>query len=104
MKGLRRLYAGIALDGSADRGVNSLPQLLVAIARVRESGISTSGSDFSTAIAAPLRDYSGKVVAAINVSVPDFTLETQGAQEQLTACLVRTAGNTSAALGWSADH
>ena len=101
---LRRLYAGIALDGSADRGVNSLPQLLVAIARVRESGISTSGSDFSTAIAAPLRDYSGKVVAAINVSVPDFTLETQGAQEQLTACLVRTAGNTSAALGWSADH
>ncbi len=101
---LRKLYAGIALDGHADTGPNSLPQLLVAVTRVRETGISISRSDFSTAIATPIKDYSGKVVAAINVSVPDYLLETPGVREHLTSCVVKNARDVSIAMGWPGDE
>ena len=97
---LRKLYSGVALDGQADSGINSLPQLLGAVARVRESGISVSGSDFSTAIATTVRDFTGNVVAAINVSAPDFMLETAGVRDHLTACLMKTARTISTDLGW----
>lgn len=100
---LHQLYSGVALDGHADDGINSLPQLLVAVARVRENGISISGSDFSTAIATPLKDYTGSVVAAINISVPDFIMKTPGVREHLTACLMKTARTISTALGWPGD-
>ncbi len=101
---LRKLYSGVALDGQADGGINSLPQLLVAVQRVRQSGISVSGSDFSTAIATPVRDYTGTIVAAINVSVPDFIIETDGVRDHLTGCLVETARTISTAMGWPGDE
>ena len=98
---LNKLYAGIALDGQIDAGFNSLPQLLVAVTRVRQTGISVSGSDFSTAIATAVRDYTGRVVAAINVSVPDMIVDAKGVRERLTACLLNRAKGISTALGWS---
>jgi DNA-binding IclR family transcriptional regulator len=101
---LRKLYSGIALDGQADDGINSLPQLLVAVARVRQTGISVSGSDFSTAIATPVRDYTGKVIAAINVSAPDFIMETPGVRDHLTDCLMKTARTISILRGWPEDE
>lgn len=100
---LRKLYAGVALDGHAGDGINSLPQLLAAVARVKKIGVSISGSDFSTAIAIPLRDYTGNIVAAINVSAPDFIMETSGVREHLTACLIKTAKTISTTLGWQKD-
>ncbi len=93
-------YSGVPLDGYANGGINSLPQLLVAVAEARRTGISVSGSDFSTAIASPVRDYTGTVVAAINVSVPDFIIETPGVRDHLIACLVKTARTISTDMGW----
>ncbi|MDX2453631.1 IclR family transcriptional regulator [Desulfosarcina sp.] len=89
---LRSHYSGVPLDGYGSGGINSLPQLLVAVAEARRTGISVSGSDFSTAMATPVRDYTGNVVAAINVSVPDFIIETSGVRDHLIACLMNTAG------------
>jgi hypothetical protein len=100
---LPELCSGVALDGQAGDGINSLPLLLVAIARVRQTGISVSGSDFSTAIAAPVRDYTGKVIAAINVSAPDFIMGTPGVRDHLTDCLMRTAQTISGGRGWPGD-
>lgn len=101
---LRKLYSGVALDGQADDGINSLPQLLVAVARIRQTGISVSGSDSSTAIAAPVKDYTGKVIAAINVSAPDFIMGTPGVRDHLTDCLIRTAQTISVGRGWPGDE
>jgi len=97
---LRKRYSGIPLDGYAGGGINSLPQLLVAVDEVRRTGISVSGSDYSTAIATPVRDYTGNVVAAINVSVPDFLMESPGVREHLTGCLMGTARTVSTGMGW----
>ena len=98
--GLRKLYSGIALDGQAGGGIHSLPQLMAMIGTARETGISVGGSDFSTAVATPIRDYTGQVIAAINVSVPDYVIETPGVREHLTACLLRSAADISAAMGF----
>ena len=97
---LRLRYSGVHLDGYASGGINSLPQLLVAVADVRRTGVSVSGSDFSTAIATPVNDYTGNVLAAINVSVPDFIIETPGVREHLIACLKKTARTISIGMGW----
>ena len=100
---LRKRYSGVPLDGYASGGINSLPQLLVAVAEIRRTGISVSGSDYSTAIATPVRDYTGNVVAAINVSAPDFIIETPGVREHLTGCLIRTGRTISTGMGWPED-
>ena len=97
---LSKLYSGVALDGQAGGGVNSLPKLMALVKEVRETGISVSGSDFSTAIAAPVRNDTGQVTAAINVSVPDYIIASPGVREQLTRCLLRSAAAISTALGW----
>lgn len=97
---LRKLYSGVALDGQTATGVTSLPQLMTLVAAARERGVSISGSDFSTAIATPIRDYTGLVMAAINVSVPDHVIETPGVREHLIACLLRTAAAIAAERGW----
>jgi DNA-binding IclR family transcriptional regulator len=97
---LRKRYSGIPLDGHAGGGINSLPQLLVAVDEVRRTGISVSRSDYSTAIATPVRDYTGNVVAAINVSAPDFLLESPGVRKHLTGCLMGTARTISTGMGW----
>jgi DNA-binding IclR family transcriptional regulator len=101
---LRKRYSGVHLDGYARCEINSLPKLLVAVADVRRTGVSVSASDFSTAIAAPVRDYTGSVVAAINVSAPDFIIETPDVREHLTACLMRTARTISTGMGWPEDR
>ena len=98
---LGKLYSGVVLDGYTGSHINSLPQLLVAVDEVRKTGISVSGSDFSTAIATPIRDYTGQVVAAINVSVPDFIIDEPGVREHSVTCLIRTAKAISSAMGWS---
>lgn len=96
---LRKLFAGVALDGQTTGGIKSLPQLMALIADVREYGLSTGGSDYSTAIATPVKNYAGSVVAAINVSVPDYIIEAAGVRDRLTACLLHTAAAISKALG-----
>jgi DNA-binding IclR family transcriptional regulator len=101
---LRKLYSGVVLDGQKGCHINSLPQLLVAVAEVRKTGISVSGSDFSTAFATPIKDYTGQVVAAINVSVPDFIIDEPGVREHSTTCLIRTAKAISAVMGWSDEN
>lgn len=39
-------------------------------------------------------------IAAINVSVPDFIVETSDVREHLTGCLIRAARTISTDMGW----
>ncbi len=99
-KTLGKLYSGVPLDGCAGGGINSLPQLLVVVNEARRTGISVSKSDFFTAMATPARNYTGYVVAAINVAVPDFIIDASGVREHLSLCLARPARTISTGLGW----
>ncbi len=98
---LTELFSGVALDGYPPPVPNSLPQLRKVIADERRQGFSINRSDFSTAIAAPITNYSGEVVAAANVSAPDTVLGDSGVREALTSRLIATATEISRELGGS---
>jgi DNA-binding IclR family transcriptional regulator len=70
------------------------------IARTRELGYAVADEETElglVAVAAPVRDFSGRVVAALNVSGPKFRL---GARLRSTGELVRAmADQLSATLG-----
>ena len=87
------------LDGISPANFLSLPQLRMMVARDKEQGYSINRSDFSTAIATPVINFAGHVKAAINVSVPDFTLTNSEVQERLIASLIRTAQQISVEMG-----
>ncbi len=95
------LYKGVRIDGYPSPAPQTLLELKERIAADRRAGWALDYSDYSTAIAAPIRDYVGQVVAAINVSGPDTVMYTDGVQDSLRAALLSTADAISRDLGWS---
>lgn len=96
---LSELFSGIALDGYPASAPSALPQLRKMIADEREQGFSINRSDFSTAVAVPITNYVGEVVAAINVSAPDTVMADSNVRESLTARLKARATTISRELG-----
>lgn len=98
---LTTLYKGVRIDGYPPPAPQTLLELKERIAADRRAGWALDYSDYSTAIAAPIRDYVGQVVAAINVSGPDVVMHADGVQDNLRAALLKTAEAISRDLGWS---
>lgn len=99
---LTTLYKGVRIDGYPSPAPQTLPELKERIAGDRRAGWALDYSDYSTAIAAPVRDYVGQVVAAINVSGPDTVMYNEGVQDNLRTALLQAADAISRDLGWSA--
>ena len=55
-------------------------------------------------VAAPIRDGSGAVVAAMSVSGPLTALDLAGRERELAAVLIEAADSVSVALGYTASH
>lgn len=96
------LYKGVRIDGYPSPAPQTLLELKERIAADNGTGWALDYSDYSTAIAAPIRDYVGQVVAAINVSGPDTVMYAEGVQDSLRTALLKTAEAISRELGWSA--
>jgi IclR family KDG regulon transcriptional repressor len=99
---LRQLFEGVVFStgnaGPAD--VDALHERIVAS---RAHGYAITDEEFEAglvAVAAPVRDYSGAIVAALNVSAPKFRL---GDRLPETAEAIRaSAERLSTQLGWTA--
>ena len=80
-----------------------VPELERRIDRARRTGYAVADEESETGlvgVAAPVRDFTGRVAAAINVSGPKFRL---GSRLNPTGVLVRAAAaQLSDALGWRA--
>ncbi|MFZ6044502.1 IclR family transcriptional regulator [Pseudomonas sp. CR3202] len=96
---LSQLYQHVRLDDYPPPAPRTLPELQQLITEDRERGWVLHRSDFSTAIATRIRDHSGKVVAAINLSGPDAVMDSPFAQEAFLAALLAASHEVSAALG-----
>lgn len=102
---LEELLAGVEyrrLGPSAPRDLDELHERLV---RARERGFALVDEEFErglVAVAAPVRDFRGTIVAALNVSAPKFRfgarLEAAGQEVK------RVADELSGGLGWVADE
>lgn len=96
---LERLYFGQQLDGVGQHNPQSLPALRQRIASERRQGFAVNQSDFATAIAAPIRNYSNQIVAAINLSGPDIFIQGAEINREVTEQLLAAASAISRDLG-----
>ncbi|KES22344.1 MULTISPECIES: IclR family transcriptional regulator [Pseudomonas] len=96
--GLAQLYQQVRLDDYPPPAPRTLLELQHTIAEDRERGWVLHRSDYSTAIATAIRDRSGQVVAAINLSGPEAVLATPSAEDRYLGLLRETAAAISAEL------
>lgn len=72
---IRALFDGLDLAQRTPSTVTSIDELIERIASAREQGVSVVDEEFEQgllAVAAPVRDGRGRIVAAINLSGPRF--------------------------------
>ncbi|MDR2031890.1 MAG: IclR family transcriptional regulator [Azoarcus sp.] len=96
---LHALYRDIRLDDCPPPAPKTFPELLSVLQNDRENGWAVSRSDDSTAIAAPILDHRGRVVAAANLSGPDATMQAAGAIGRSRELLLECTKAISAELG-----
>ena len=96
---LAELFRGVRLARLAVNTPTSIARVAASIAEARERGYAVADEEMDAglvAVAAPVRDAAGRVVAAVNVSGPAFRLRPRLAGAG--AAVVAAAGELSAAL------
>jgi IclR family transcriptional regulator, KDG regulon repressor len=101
---LSSLLSGVEFRELRPGTVRNVKELEESIARARELGYALVDEEFEFGLvgaAAPVRDFKGQLVAALNVSAPKFRLG--GRLEDAGREVKKAADDLSALLGWSAD-
>jgi DNA-binding IclR family transcriptional regulator len=100
---LRTLYPESALPQSSPRSPRTLADLKRLLNEDRRNGYALSESFFEqgiSAVAAPVRDGSGRIVAAISVTAQRSTLEPKELRERLVAQVMGAAAELSHQLNY----
>jgi len=99
---LHALYGGKRLARYSDQTPTSFAALAALLTEDRGRGYGVSNSFFErgvTSVAAPVRDHSGRVVAAINVTLIDAGLDERALHGELKDRVCAAASAISAMLG-----
>jgi IclR family pca regulon transcriptional regulator len=105
---LRPLLDRMDLARRGPRTITVREQLVTALAKVRQSGLAVNDEELAPglrSLAAPIRDRSGQVVAAINIAVhlTTWTASLESVVDRLSAPLLRTAADISHQLGFRSN-
>ncbi|WP_433291366.1 IclR family transcriptional regulator [Actinoplanes sp. CA-030573] len=105
---LRPLLDRMDLARRGPRTITVREQLVAALAKVRQAGIAVNDEELAPglrSIAAPIRDRSAHVVAAINVAVhlTTWTASVESVVSRLGGPLLRTAAEISHQLGYRSN-
>lgn len=101
---LRRRFPGPELKSQGPKSVTTLEELLDRVRDVRDAGYAINDEELAAghrAVAVPLRDHSGSVSAAINISLPSARMTCEELEETLLPKLRETANRISKAVGAS---
>jgi DNA-binding IclR family transcriptional regulator len=104
---LKALYPEPTLPQSSPHSPRTLVELKRLVAEDRARGYAVSESFFEqgiSAIAAPVRDESGRIVAAVSVTAQRPSLEPEAFREQLVAQVLATAAELSRQLNYRPAH
>jgi DNA-binding IclR family transcriptional regulator len=99
----RALLSGQPLERFTEHTLTDLGRLEEELALIRERGHSVDDEEYTRGVrcvAVPVRDHTGRTVAAMSVSVPTIRFDQARADEAL-ARLTTAAADLSATLGWS---
>ena len=104
---LRRTFpSGLDLEETPHSRIRSLEDLAKLLATVREQGFATSDGEFKPDLAgasAPIRDHTGTIVAAINVSglrLPENARSRSRELHEAGRVVGKTVATVSHELGW----
>jgi IclR family pca regulon transcriptional regulator len=102
---LRPLLDRMDLARRGPKTITVREQLVSALAKVRQAGIAVNDEELAPglrSLAAPIRDRSGHVVAAINVAVhlTTWTMSVESVISRLSGPLLRCAADISHQLGY----
>ena len=100
---LRALYPEATLPATSAHSPRTLAELKRLVAEDRARGYAVSESFFEqgiSAIAAPVRDESGRIVAAVSVTAQRPTLEPRAHRDRLVAQVLGTAAELSRQLNY----
>ena len=99
---IAEIYAGKPLPKFTSRTVGTLDGLLAEVRMARESGYAVDEGEREEGVlcfAAPVRDYAGRVVAAVSVSGPSARFGEHRSESVSTTS--ECAARISAELGWN---
>lgn len=96
---LQHQFQGQRLDGYPRPSPQTMPELIALCEKERAQGWTRHYSDHSTALAVPIRNFTGQVIAAINISGPDPVMNAEGVMETLLSELKHTAGDIMRQVG-----
>jgi DNA-binding IclR family transcriptional regulator len=91
------------LERFTEHTVTALPEFARLLAQTRERGYATAVDELEeglTAVAAPVRDAEGTVVASVSASGPGFRI-TAGRIPEIAGAVQRAADAISRRLGWT---
>lgn len=93
------LYQNVTLDNSPEDAPQSLPELLDILAKDKAQQYATSTSHYAKAIAVPIFDYRGEVVAAVNISSIHLAIDEGDIQTDTLKALQYCANTISEKMG-----
>jgi DNA-binding IclR family transcriptional regulator len=101
-----RIIQGMELTRFTPITVTDRDELWKRLQQIRSQGHAVSYGDLEIgicAVAAPVRDHSGGVVAGVTVTVPEIRFTPQH-HEELVGLVGSAADRISEQLGWSSEH
>ncbi|MDR2909518.1 MAG: IclR family transcriptional regulator [Oscillospiraceae bacterium] len=99
---LDRLLAVKKLTGYTQNTITARPVLLRELSKVKAAGYAFDNEECEVGarcVAAPIRDYTGRIIAGLSVSGPTARMTDRHIRECLP-CLLDSAGQISLRLGW----
>lgn len=102
---LRRLFAAVEFERNGPKSVRNVDELYARIEEARPRGYVVVDQEFEAgllAAAAPIRNFQGRIVAALNVSAPRFRFrrELRAAAGEIKVAAAQLSGS----LGWRATE
>ncbi|MDA2932301.1 IclR family transcriptional regulator [Nitrospinae bacterium AH-259-F20] len=101
---LERLFKDRPIVRYTDNTVADFDALLKELARCAEQGYAVDNKEYEDevrCVAAPVRDYTRRVVAGISIAGPVFRMTDEVVEENLVPLVVEGARTVSAKLGYS---
>ncbi len=84
--------------------IGSKQELLRNLKEVTETGVSLDLEEWELdvrCVAAPVRDYTGRVIAGINISAPAIRMSMERMEKEIIPLVRQAARNISQRLGWA---
>jgi DNA-binding IclR family transcriptional regulator len=99
---LQQLYEGTMLEQVTKQTANSVPELHQLLGKEQEQGYALSLSAFEAgvvSVGAGIRDASGKIIAAINITGPETVFDREALEGEIKDRVLEAAAAISKRLG-----